>query len=167
MGIIFLLTHSLTHSFIHSLIHSLTHSLTYQVPIAVPITKWILWPPPFGLYLGSLGPLGLFPLFFKFYDALCGFSCPPSHIMTPSRAKRKFPQLDNVSALPCYSLTHSLTHSLTLSLSLTHSLTHSLSHSLIDLLTHSLTYLLTLTYSLGHNKVLFHILRRNARRCAH
>ncbi len=29
------------------------------------------------------------------YDALSGFSCPPSHVMTPSRARRKFPQLDN------------------------------------------------------------------------
>jgi glycerol-3-phosphate dehydrogenase len=29
------------------------------------------------------------------YDALSGFSCPPSHIMTPKRARRKFPQLAN------------------------------------------------------------------------
>ena len=27
------------------------------------------------------------------YDSLSGFSCPPSHIMTSARAKRKFPQL--------------------------------------------------------------------------
>ncbi len=29
------------------------------------------------------------------YDALSGFTCPPSHVMTPSRARRKFPQLAN------------------------------------------------------------------------
>ena len=39
-------------------------------------------------------PLRLLTLYFQ-YDALSGFSCPPSHIMTPSRARRKFPQLSN------------------------------------------------------------------------
>eukprot|EP01041_Mallomonas_annulata_P002525 gene2525-4909_t len=69
--------------------------LTNWLPIAVPITKWILWPPPFGYPPAALGPLGLFPLFFKFYDSLSGFTCPPSHLMTKRRALRKFPQLAN------------------------------------------------------------------------
>ena len=34
------------------------------------------------------------PAVFKFYDSLSGFSCPSSHIMGKSRARRKFPQLD-------------------------------------------------------------------------
>ena len=67
--------------------------LTNWLPIAVPLRSWIQWPPPFGYPPAALGALGLFPLFFKFYDSLSGFTCPPSHIMTPSRAKRKFPQL--------------------------------------------------------------------------
>jgi glycerol-3-phosphate dehydrogenase len=69
--------------------------LTNWLPIAVPLTQWIQWPPPFGFPPAALGAFGLFPLFFKFYDSLTGFTCPPSHIMTPSRAKRKFPQLAN------------------------------------------------------------------------
>lgn len=69
--------------------------LTNWLPIAVPLTKWVQWPPPFGFPPAALGAFGLFPLFFKFYDSLTGFTCPPSHIMTPSRAKRKFPQLAN------------------------------------------------------------------------
>ncbi len=58
--------------------------------------------------------------------------------MTPSRAKRKFPQLDNVrdTSLLTHSLTYSLTHLLTHSYLLTHLLTHSLTY----LLTHSLTH---------------------------
>lgn len=40
-------------------------------------------------------------VFFSKYDALSGFSCPPSHIMTPSRARRKFPQLANNSIKYC------------------------------------------------------------------
>ena len=67
--------------------------LTNWLPIAVPLKSWIQWPPPFGYPPAALGALGLFPLFFKFYDSLAGFTCPPSHIMTPSRARRKFPQL--------------------------------------------------------------------------
>ena len=55
--------------------------LTNWLPIAVPIDRWILWPPPFGFWPAALGPLGLFPAFFFFYDGLSGFSCPPSHIM--------------------------------------------------------------------------------------
>lgn len=47
------------------LLHKQPH-LTSWLPIAVPLSKWIQWPPPFGFPLASLGPLGLFPLFFKF-----------------------------------------------------------------------------------------------------
>eukprot|EP00946_MAST-07B_sp_MAST-7B-sp1_P001877 g1877.t1 len=67
--------------------------LTNWVPIAVPMTTWLTWPPPFGHPIFSIAPLVL-PLVFKFYDSLSGFSCPPSHIMSKSRARRKFPQLD-------------------------------------------------------------------------
>lgn len=63
--------------------------LTNWLPIAVPITRWILWPPPFNFPPAALGPLGLFSAFFKFYDSLTGFTCPPSHIMNNSRAQRK------------------------------------------------------------------------------
>jgi glycerol-3-phosphate dehydrogenase len=68
--------------------------LTQWLPIAVPLDKWLIWPPPFGYPPAALGPLGLFVLFFKFYDALSGFQCPPSHVMSRQRALRKFPQLD-------------------------------------------------------------------------
>ena len=62
--------------------------LTWWQLIAVPLDKWIAYTnPPFGYLPAALGPLGLFPLFFKFYDALSGFNCPPSHIMKPSRGK--------------------------------------------------------------------------------
>ena len=40
--------------------------LTKWMPIAVPLDRWVLWPPPFGFIPAALGPLGLFPLFFKF-----------------------------------------------------------------------------------------------------
>lgn len=71
--------------------------LTSWVPIAVPFTEWILWPPPFGFVPAALGPLGLFPAFFQAYDALGGFCSPPSHIMNPKRAARKYPMLaDNI-----------------------------------------------------------------------
>ncbi len=39
--------------------------LAHWIPIAVPLTKWILWPAPFNYPLAALGPLGIFPLFFK------------------------------------------------------------------------------------------------------
>lgn len=93
--------------------------LTNWIPIAVPLDRWLVWPPPFNYPPAALGPLGLFPLFFKFvspspcsvdaplisinhqYDALSGFNCPPSHIMSPSRARRKFPQLANSKIKYC------------------------------------------------------------------
>jgi len=67
--------------------------LTNWVPIAVPMKTWTVWPAPLGHPIFSLVPMVL-PAVFKFYDSLSGFSCPPSHIMSRSRAQRKFPQLD-------------------------------------------------------------------------
>lgn len=40
--------------------------LTNWLPIAVPLTKWLIWPPPFNFWPAAVGPLGLFPAFFKF-----------------------------------------------------------------------------------------------------
>ena len=62
--------------------------LTNWVPIAVPMDKWFIWPPPMGHSLFSLMPMVL-PLVMKFYDSLCGFTCPSSHIMDRRRARRK------------------------------------------------------------------------------
>ena len=67
--------------------------LTYWCPIAVRVSSWISSPAPFGHPLFALAPL-LLPGVFKFYDSLSGFTCPPSHIMSKRRARRKFPQLD-------------------------------------------------------------------------
>jgi len=66
--------------------------------IGVPFTRWLLWPAPFGYPPAIFGPLGLFSLFFKFYDGMSGFSCPSSHILSRKRAARIFPQL-NISGL--------------------------------------------------------------------
>lgn len=51
--------------------------LTWWLPIAVPLKSWLIWPPPFGYYPAVVGPLGLFPLFFKFVSS-CIFQiwCP-------------------------------------------------------------------------------------------
>lgn len=49
--------------------------LTHWVPIAVPLTKWFLWPAPFNYPLAALGPLGLFPLFFKFVSSFLVICC--------------------------------------------------------------------------------------------
>ena len=68
--------------------------LTSWLPIAVYHQSWIQWPPPFGYPPAALGPLGVYSLFFKFYDFLAGFKVPPSHIMSKSRAARKFKHLD-------------------------------------------------------------------------
>ena len=40
--------------------------LTSWLPIAVPLSKWLIWPPPFGFPVAAIGPIGLFPIFFKF-----------------------------------------------------------------------------------------------------
>ena len=44
--------------------------LTNWLPISVPLDKWLLIPPPFGFAPAVLGPLGLFPAFFKFVSIL-------------------------------------------------------------------------------------------------
>jgi glycerol-3-phosphate dehydrogenase len=67
--------------------------LTNWVPIAVPMNTWVTWPPPFGHPIFAIAPLVL-PAVMKFYDSMSGFTCPPSHIMSQARAKRKFSQLD-------------------------------------------------------------------------
>lgn len=67
--------------------------LTKWMPITVPLTSWILSPPPFQYPLASLGPLGLFPIFFKFYDALSGFKVPPSYLLFKNKLSQVFPQL--------------------------------------------------------------------------
>lgn len=82
--------------------------LVSWIPIAVPFTKWFLWPPPFqGNPFGSFGPLGIFPLFFKFYDSLCGFRCPPSHIMTKARTYR-YIHLDLHGVMPSSLFVHAV-----------------------------------------------------------
>ena len=63
-----------------------------KVPIAIPFDKYFVWPPPFGHPLFSLFPV-LAPAVLKFYDALSGFSCPPSYVMGPKAAMNAFPQL--------------------------------------------------------------------------
>lgn len=75
--------------------------LTSWLPIAVPFTSWILWPAPFGHPIAAIGPIGIFPLFFKFYDFLSWFNCPPSHIMSKKRVMRKFPQMGLKSLKYC------------------------------------------------------------------
>lgn len=69
--------------------------LTSWLPIAVPLDKWILWPPPFDYPPAALGPcIGLFVIFFKFYDALSWWIAPSSYVMSPARAREEFPQMD-------------------------------------------------------------------------
>jgi glycerol-3-phosphate dehydrogenase len=75
-----------------SLIELNPHLITW-LPIAVPLDRWIIWPPPFEYPPAMIGPLGIFPLFFKFYDFLGGFCSPSSYVMSSSRAKEEFPQL--------------------------------------------------------------------------
>ena len=67
--------------------------LTKWVPIAVPIKDWVIKPAPMGHPLFSLIPFVL-PVVMRFYDSLGKFCSPPSHLMSHSRALRKFPQLD-------------------------------------------------------------------------
>jgi len=75
-----------------SLIELNPHLITW-LPIAVPLDRWLIWPPPFAYPPAMIGPLGVFPAFFKFYDFLGGFCSPSSYIMSSSRAKEEFPQL--------------------------------------------------------------------------
>ena len=71
--------------------HTQQH-LCQWIPIAVPFTSWHISPPPMKHPLYGFFPL-LAPFVFKFYDALSTFSCPPSYILTKTRAKQVFPQL--------------------------------------------------------------------------
>mmetsp|Transcript_17769 Transcript_17769/g.35076 ORF Transcript_17769/g.35076 Transcript_17769/m.35076 type:complete len:767 (-) Transcript_17769:183-2483(-) len=68
--------------------------LTNWIAIAVPIDRWVSWPPPMGHPLFAFAGM-LLPGVFKFYDSLCGFTCPPSYIMSTRRARERFPQLDS------------------------------------------------------------------------
>jgi FAD dependent oxidoreductase len=50
--------------------------LTNWLPIAVPLSQWFIWPPPFKYPPAALGPVGLFPLFFKFVsDVILSCTC--------------------------------------------------------------------------------------------
>jgi glycerol-3-phosphate dehydrogenase len=62
------------------------------IPIAIPFTTWHVSPPPFGHWMYGFFPI-LAPAVLKFYDSLSFFQCPPSYILTPSKARDKFPQL--------------------------------------------------------------------------
>jgi glycerol-3-phosphate dehydrogenase len=66
--------------------------LCHWIPIAVPFTSWHVSPAPMGHWLFGFFPV-LAPIVFKMYDALSMFSCPPSYIMTPKRAKHQFPTM--------------------------------------------------------------------------
>merc|ERR1719353_2419270 len=71
--------------------------ITNWVPIAVPLDKWIIWPPPFEYPLAALGPCtGLFVFFFKFYDALSGWTAPSSFVLSSKAASNEFPQMNAV-----------------------------------------------------------------------
>ena len=69
-----------------------TH-LVHWMPIAVPFRSWIMEKPvldhPFFKILPLVAPIG-----FKFYDALSGFHCPPSHVLRGKKAQAAFPMLD-------------------------------------------------------------------------
>jgi glycerol-3-phosphate dehydrogenase len=64
------------------------------IPIAIPFNTWHISPAPFGHWLYGFFPV-LAPFVLKFYDALSFFQCPPSYIMTSSKAKSSFPQLND------------------------------------------------------------------------
>jgi glycerol-3-phosphate dehydrogenase len=70
------------------------------IPIAIPFTEWHVSPPPFGHWLYGFFPI-LAPAVLKFYDSLSFFSCPPSYIMTPSQARKSFPQLEDKGIKYC------------------------------------------------------------------
>jgi len=70
------------------------------VPIAIPFTVWHVSPPPFKHPLFSLFPI-LAPPVLKIYDALSFFRCPPSFIMTKTKAREIFPQLEEKDLKYC------------------------------------------------------------------
>ena len=72
--------------------------LCHWMPIALPFDRWWVTPPPFGHSLFSLFPV-LSPLVVKFYDSLSSFTCPPSFVVGPKAAQRRFPQLQDKGLL--------------------------------------------------------------------
>jgi len=70
------------------------------VPIAMPFTEWFISPPPFKHPLFSLFPI-LAPPVLKIYDSLSFFKCPPSFIMTKSKVREVFPQLEEKDLKYC------------------------------------------------------------------
>jgi hypothetical protein len=70
------------------------------IPIAIPFTTWHVSPPPFDHGLFGFFPV-LAPAVLKFYDSLSFFQCPPSYIMTKSRAREVFPQLKDSDIKYC------------------------------------------------------------------
>lgn len=64
--------------------------LAKWVPIAVPLTSWLLWPPPFNFIPAAVGPLGIFPLFFKFVSLHFPPLPPPSLYPIPSSSSSSF-----------------------------------------------------------------------------
>mmetsp|Transcript_48819 Transcript_48819/g.118151 ORF Transcript_48819/g.118151 Transcript_48819/m.118151 type:complete len:762 (+) Transcript_48819:211-2496(+) len=70
------------------------------IPIVIPFTSWHVSPPPFNHPLFGFFPV-LAPPVLKFYDALSQFTCPPSFIMTPTKVKTKFPQLEESTLKYC------------------------------------------------------------------
>lgn len=76
------------------MLHEQPH-LTNWIPLVVPFRNWFTWPPPFNFPLAAVGPLGLFPVFFKIYDMMSGFSCPHSHVIFPTTLGKCVPQLDS------------------------------------------------------------------------
>ena len=72
--------------------------LCHWMPIALPFDRWWVSPPPFGHPLFSLFPV-LSPLVTTFYDSLSSFTCPPSFVVGPKAAQRRFPQLQDKGLL--------------------------------------------------------------------
>ena len=72
--------------------------LCHWMPIALPFDRWFVSPPPFGHPLFSLFPV-LSPLVTTFYDSLSSFTCPPSFVVGPKAAQRRFPQLQDKGLL--------------------------------------------------------------------
>jgi len=68
--------------------------LCHWIPIAVPFKSWTMTePPPMNFTPFCIFPM-VAPAVFKAYDALSGFSCPPSYVMGANGLKQYFPQLD-------------------------------------------------------------------------
>ena len=70
------------------------------IPIAIPFRTWYVSPPPFGHALFSFFPI-LAPFVLKIYDGMSSFRCPPSYILTPTSARKAFPQLTNQDIKYC------------------------------------------------------------------